>query len=135
MAPGGPRCTAGCAKTAITLPSCRTRRPRSPIRQRATESIPGLIEESRPHGLLPDSESFTLTELAATLPVDASGPGISVRGADPPAIAIPLRSSAGEHFVRAEQTVRFDVASAFLQSLLPPAANARLKIHRDPTNR
>jgi hypothetical protein len=80
-------------------------------RQRAVTSvIPPGPPSGRLRGLLPESETFRLSDIAAMLPQDASGPGITVRGTTPEAIVIPLRPGAGEHFVRGEQIVHLEYA-------------------------
>jgi len=80
-------------------------------RQKAVNvAIPSGPQNGRLRGLLPENESFTLADLAPMLVQDASGPGITVRGAEPEAIVIPLRPGAGEHFVRGEQNVHFEYA-------------------------
>jgi cellulose synthase operon protein B len=76
----------------------------------AIAAIPAGPSNGRLRGLLPQDESFRLADLASLLPQDASGPGITVRGAEPEAIVIPLRPGAGEHFVRGEQTVHLEFA-------------------------
>jgi len=75
-------------------------------RRQAAES---LTEAARPRGLLPVDESFKLSEIAPLVSEDSSG-GVTVHGADPAAIVISLRPAAGEHFVRAEQTVHLEYA-------------------------
>jgi hypothetical protein len=76
----------------------------------ATTLIPPGPQSGRLRGLLPETDTFHLSDIAAMLSQDASGPGITVRGTTPEAIVIPLRPGAGEHFVRGEQTVHLDYA-------------------------
>ncbi len=75
-----------------------------------TSVIPAGPPGGRLRGLLPESETFRVADIASMLSQDASGPGITVRGAEPEAIMIPLRPGAGEHFVRGEQSVHLEYA-------------------------
>jgi hypothetical protein len=96
-------------------------------RQRAVMSlIPAGPSGGRLRGLLPESDTFRLSDLAAMLPQDASGPGITVRGAQPEAIVIPLRPGAGEHFVRGEQTAHLEYAYSPQVDVASSALEVRL---------
>jgi len=92
----------------------------------AISRIPAGPPGGRLRGLLPESETFRISDIASMLPQDASGPGITVRGAEPEAIVIPLRPGAGEHFVRGEQSVHLEYAYSPQVDVATSAMEVRL---------